>query len=296
MYNNKFIIGSTQKYLLGVLCKVLALLLFCLLSLGFERLKTSNLTSTAQFGIVCFIGSILLSPFIFIKYLKEAKKAELKLYPLRAIVSIIAMVSWIEAVKHLGSNESVLVNYLAPIFTIIIASFTKDEKLKLVGIGSGIICYIIIFYTLKATIQFATYGFVMALISAFCYSAYEVICKKQSNKEHFLVQVFYTFMLAALFLLPFYAKNILMLTQQDLMALTIISLLRIGTIILLFLAIKFASLNYLTPVSYVKFPLMVALGFLFYGRTADLIYWIAAALLILVNIFVVMLQKKSKSS
>ncbi len=241
--------------------------------------------------MVCLIGTLLLLQCVILFYKKELQSMQLKLYPIRALVSIIAMITWIEAVKHLGSNESVLVNYLAPIITVIIASFTKDEPLKLLCIGSGIICYIIIFITLRTYIEFTNYGFSMALISACCYSIYEIIYKKQSIKEHFLIQVFYTFLFAAIFLLPFYIKHIFFITVADLIPLMLITILRIGTVVLLFLAIKLATLNYLAPVSYMKFPLMAILRFLFLDQSVEIYCWFAAALLTFINIFIIIEQK-----
>jgi drug/metabolite transporter (DMT)-like permease len=55
------------------------------------------------------------------------------------------MVTWIEAIQHFGAVESILVNYLVPIIAIFIASISKDEKLQILCIGSGITCYAIVF-------------------------------------------------------------------------------------------------------------------------------------------------------
>lgn len=258
-------------------------------------LNVSKLNSLEQFGIICFIGTLLLTPALII-FRKAFREAAVKWYPLRALFSIFGMFTWMEAVKHFGANESILVNYLTPIIAIFIASLLKDERLKLLCLGSGVVCYGVIFFTLQRQIELANYGFLMAVISAFCWASYEVICKKQSIKEHYIIQVFYTFFFASIFLLPFSIQSINNITVSDWGALSVITVLRIVNVILLFQSIRYAGLNWLLPVSYMKLPIMATLGFLFFGVLSPIEYWIAAAVLSLVNIVMVLMKKVDSRS
>ncbi|WPX97733.1 DMT family transporter [Candidatus Fokinia crypta] len=290
-----YISTDYKKYAIGVLCKILALSCFCLLSLGFEKFRNNNIGPLEQFGVICILGTAILLPFVGIFYRKELQKAKIVPYILRSILSIAGMVTWIEAVKHFGSTQAILVNYLTPIITVSIASITKNEKLRVISFISGILCYIVIFFTLRTHIEVSVYGFTMAIISSFSWALYEVVCKKQATTEHFIVQVFYTFAFTALFLLFFSVKKMSAFTGTDIFSLFIISMLRIVNVILLFLSIKLATLNFLTPVSYLKLPLMTFWSFILLGASPQPYYLLATGILICINIMMFKVIKKLTS-
>lgn len=279
-----------KLYGLGLTCKILALMCFCLLSLLFENTHL-GLNAIQQFSVLCLIGTFFLLPIIGIKFKNELKLAKLKLYPARAFISIIAMITWIEAVKNLGSHESILVNYLTPIFAILLAGLFKEEKMHKICLMAGFSCLIIIGIALNPKIEISPYGFGMALFSTLLWAGYEVICKKQTHHEHFLIQAFYTLALSALFLSPISFGLLSQFTAYDYFILSSMACLRIANIILLFLAIKWATLNWLTPVSYMKFPIMAISGYLFLHKETTLTYWIVASLLVLINTLMVIIRK-----
>ena len=296
----QIVYSTNHNYLIGVVCKILALSCFCLFSLRMEALKitgaqVTDLNAIEQFALICFVGTFVLLPFALLcKH--SLKTAQIKLYPVRALFSIAGMVTWIEALQHFGPNEAILVNYLTPIIAIIIASLFKYEKLSFFCMCAGIICYIIIFFSLKTKIETANYGFIMAVISSFCWAVYEVICKRQSAKEHFIIQVFFTFFFATIMLLPFSIENINTITIYDFTQLLIITILRITNVILLFLSIKFAGLNWLSPVSYMKLPIMAILGLSFFNKQLVVEHWITATLLTVINIAIILIKKNKLES
>ena len=282
------------KYVLGVIFKIISLTGFCLISLGFEGLKTQPINSLAQFGIVCVIGTFLLLPIVLIFYRKELMQVRLKLYLLRAVLSIVGMVTWIEALKHFGSDPTVLVSYLTPIVIILIASLTKDEKLRSLSIVSGCICYGVIFFTLRTHVDLASYGFMIASLSAVSWGLYEVICKRQAVSEHFIVQAFFTFLFAGIMLFPFSYTHLVSLPAGDFLPYAGIATVRIVGLMFLFLSIKLATLNWLTPVTYLKFPIISLLGILILGRYPEVHFWIAAGLLIAINIVMMALVGRQR--
>lgn len=286
MQNSK--LSFNQRIIFGFGAKILALFCFCFMSLGFANSAKHNLfDSLVQFSLICVVGTSIMAPLIFFFYRQEFKNSNFKLYPLRALLSIIGMITWMEAVKHFGSNQAILVNYLTPIITLFLVSFSRDEKLKLNFLFFGICCYLIIYFTLKSSIAVASYGFLMAFSSSVCWAFYEMICKKQTLTENYLVQVFNTFLFAAIFLLPFSFLSKQEIDINFLLDLSIMSVLRIINVILLFIAIKFASINWLTPVSFLKLPIMALCGFITIGAIPPVNQVIAATLLIIINLLAI---------
>jgi len=250
-----------------------------------------GLSSIAQYGISAFLGACLLLPLIMLRYRDALKNASLKLYPVRALLSIVAMVSWIEALKTFGVTESMLVEYLVPIIAVIFASFAKEEKLRWACVFAGITCYGVISVTLKSAIAVTNHGFMAALLATFCWAGYNLICKKQSYKEHFVVQIFCAFVCAACFLSPFAITTIGHLNGKALLMLTGLAILRIFNVLFLFLAIKLAGLNWIVPVAYVNLPIMACMQWIFFQKSTPTTYWIAGAILTSINIIMMMMRR-----
>lgn len=292
--NNIFGLQSYyHRHLLGVFYKILALSSFCILSLSFENPESYEMDSITQLGILSFLATCLLVPAV-IYYRKELTTSNLRLYPLRAILSIAAMICWIEAIKYFGSVNSILVNYLSPIITVSIAALFNTEKIKLNYVFLGFICYLVIAYSLRAELEISYSGFIFALLSTILWSSCEVICKRQASSEHFIIQAFYTFLFASLFLFPFYAQNLINLNPTYVPSFISMSLLRIFNILLLFLAIKSSTLNWLAPVSYLKFGLIAYWAYILQNTVPKIEHIITVIILIALNIIALRMQKSDK--
>lgn len=112
----------------------------------------------------------------------------------RSVVSVLAMLCWIEAVKHFGANPSILVLYGTPLISVLLASALAAEKLNKQCFIVSMLCYIILCTGLKTEIKTSLYGFTMACLASILWACYEIICKKQTKTEHYLAQVFYAFL------------------------------------------------------------------------------------------------------
>jgi len=281
-----------QQYLWGLTCKVLSLVGFCLLSLLFET-AALPFNPLEQFGILCLIGSALLIPVVSIGFREQLKIDQPKLYFLRALTSIGAMVTWIEAVGHIGAGEAILMSYLTPILVICLASFCREEPFNRTCFLAAGACLGVMIWVLHPRLELELYGLSMGFLSVLLWALYELICKKQTKNEHFLVQVCYTFGLSGLFLLPFTLGALAHLTADNLMVLSSMALLRIANVALLFLALKWAQLNGAACVSYLKFPILATLGLIFFDKHIQLHQVWATAFLIAINIIVLNIRKRS---
>jgi drug/metabolite transporter (DMT)-like permease len=274
-----------KKYFFGLGCKILSLICFCLLSLTVQGVQ-SPLNSVEQFGILCVIGALILLPLILLKFKKELSTSKVGLYWVRALVSIGGMISWMEAVKDVGAGNAILVIYITPICSIFLAGLVREEKIRYACLLGGLVCYLVIVSTLSVKVEFSVYGFLMASVSSVMWATYEIICKKQTYNEHFFVQVFNTFLFAALLLAPFCMKTLISLPLSDFLPLMGMALLRVMNVVFLFLALKWASINWIAPISYLKFPIMALMTFILLGETHSLTHWGTALLLVSINVMV----------
>lgn len=290
---------STQtklgKHLIGMAFYIATIVCFSLASIKYSHLKSSSLSNMAQIGLSCLFSALILLPIMFIFYRNELKTARIFLYVLRALIGTLGLVIWVYSVKEFGASQSMLLMYLTPILAATVAAIAGKEKLSWTCIISGIACYLIVLPVFINNTQTSVKGLLFAMLSPLCWSVYNTICKVQTAKEHFLVQVFYTCLFEGLLLMPFYVTNITNVSATEFTQLLVISLLSIGNLMFLFLAIKFATLNWLIPISYLKFPISAVLEFILFGIIAKTISWVIACALIAVNIAMMLLRKFDKT-
>lgn len=282
------------QYLFGVICKILSLSCFCIISLVFEHSTKNAPSSLAQYGIVCTIGALTLLPIILIFFRKELLASNIKLYPIRAIFSLVATLCWLEAIKMMGSTKTMLATYLGPILVIAIASIMGIERIQKKCLFMSFLCYLIIIFALNIDSGINNNGLLLAIISAVFWALYEITCKQQAPTEHYLIQVFYTMLFTAVLLLPFFYVDCFNITATALPKYFMVALLRIANCAFLFLAIKYASLNWVVPVSYTKFAIMVFWAYLLNGTTVEPKYYIACFFLILLNIIIMQYRRKQE--
>ncbi|MBA8666639.1 DMT family transporter [Holosporaceae bacterium 'Namur'] len=278
-------------YYLGVTFKLLNLLIFTAISLGLLA-KSKTLNPIEEFFIICISGTLFLLPWVAFT---KAKHLRVKSYPgyvLRASFSIIGMVAWIESLKSLGANEATLIAYLNPLFTIILATLFREEKLKLTSFFGIALCILVVIYTLKIeTDRFNMQGMFFGFCSASAWSFYEIICKKQSYAEHFLTQAFYTLLFGMLIMLPYAILNNTFNKVIEFEVIGILGILRVLNIICLFLAYKFAPINILAPFGYFRLVFMAIGSFLIFHNSPTLSVIFAAIIIIIINIYIFKIQK-----
>jgi drug/metabolite transporter (DMT)-like permease len=289
-------LSTYSLHIFGVFCKIASLSCFCLLSLLLER-KQLGLGSIEQFGVICCIGAAILFPIVFL-FFRQEKVQSYRLYALRALLSILGMVTWIEALKNIESVQAVLFNYSTPIVGLIVASLWKAEKLNWKCVILGLISYIIIGSALYVEMNILTYGVMMAAASSIAWAFYEVVCKKQTAHEHFVVQVFYTFAFSAIMLSPWIIMEADKLNIDNMQILTGISVIGICNVMLLFLSIKFSTLNWNAPIAYMEFPVMSFWAYMLYQIPLRTEYIFPVLLVIFISVASVHLRKKelAKSS
>ena len=253
-----------NTYSLGIGLKIINLILITVQSL--LLVKFSKDFSSPHFCfLITSVGAFLLLPFILLlKINLKLTKYSFVLHILRAIFNCSAITSWILALKNLGANEATAVCYTIPIFTSILACFFCKEKLDyrcVLGICFGVIGTLII---LKPSFSVNHVGALYAIISAFSWACYDIVCKKQTKTEHYLRQVFYNFLFSTLILLPFAIFNWRDINLVHLVYISIISILSATNVVVLFLAYKLAPLILLMPFSYLRLLFMsVTTYFLF---------------------------------
>ena len=151
------------QYCFGALLKIISLIFFCVMTIKFKMSKCDAIT---QLFIVYAIGIISLLPIMFYGKLFNISDKRLFVYLQRCVISVLVMLCWIEVVKYFGANQSILVLYVTPLISVLLASLLSAEKLNIQCFIVSMSCYLVLDIALKTEMTTSLYGFSMAILSS----------------------------------------------------------------------------------------------------------------------------------
>ncbi|CAL7961328.1 S-adenosylmethionine uptake transporter [Alphaproteobacteria bacterium] len=279
-----------RYYWLGLMFKVLNLVIFTAISLGFLSVSR-DISVLNQFFVVYASGTVILLPWVLLTRAKYLCRPNFKLYFVRAVISVVAMMSWIQALKYMGTNESALIGYTTPLFTILLASWFSEERVDYTSLAVAIICFFIIAFALQTELRLFTLGFIFAFISSIAWAFYNLICKKQTRTEHYLTQAFYTFAASTIITSPFVSLAAFRAFEVDMLKLLFIAFLRVANLVCIFLSFKFAPVSALMPVNYLQLVFMMIGTYLVMHVAPSVPVMIAGLTIICINMWLVKSQK-----
>lgn len=276
------------NYLIGILFKTLNCLLFPTLSLLIIK-TTSNLPIIQVFFIQVFLGSLI--SFLYLKFIKHPidfylTKKEIFLYLLRAITNLIAMYLWIFSLQHIAINEATALGYTGPLWVFLMAKYILKEKDKKGTIFLILVNLIGVFIILQPHYDnINIIGVASSIGAILLWSVYEVICRKQTSSQHYMLQTFYFMGISSIISLPIVVNSFQMIQIEELYALIVIALLAVTNITVIFIAYSFAPLTLLAPFSYLRLIFTVILSGFVYNSFPHQNVFIGTAIIMLANIF-----------
>jgi len=288
-----------KNYLIGVSFKLLNCLLFPVMS--FVMLGVAATVPVMEvFFIQAFLGAIISLVYLLLirhKIPLTMSKKDFMLYIWRALANFVAIYLWIYSLGELGINEATALGYTGPLWVILMARYIIGEKLFNIRIlGLLVINIIGMLIILQPKFLDLTWqGVGSALGTILLWSIYEVICKKQTSNQHYMLQSFYFMIVSSVIMLPFALQDWqeINLLQGGLISLT--ALIAVTNITVIFTAFSFAPLTILAPFSYARLIFTVLLTNWLYFITPDKNLFIGAAMILVANIYLAYNLKKNNS-
>jgi len=225
------------------------------------------------------------------------------LYGMRIASSVGAKYCWLEGLRHIGVTNMVSLLYLVPIFSVLISVSALKEKLRaywivpllLTIIGSVIIIRSNLINSAVQT-DVTLRGCMLALIASACYGLYNVICRKQAQHEHYILQTLYTsagnsiiFLLIIAFMNADFKQFGLItspVSQYGIPAfimIMVVSVLTIITVVLNFFAFKFAKVTELAAHDYLRLVFTILYMYFLKGEVPDIMLVCGTLLIIFGN-------------
>lgn len=217
------------------------------------------------------------------------------LYLGRAVSNLFAMFLWINALGKLGINEATALGYTGPLWVFLMARYIIGEKFNssiLALIFINMLGMVIILEPKFADMPWE--GVVGAMSSILLWSIYEIICKKQTVTQHYILQSFYFLVISTIILAPFVIFKWQAVNFEQVLWLTSTGLIGVANITAIFMAFSLAPLMLLAPFSYTRLVFTVILTAIILETTPNIQTFIGAAIIMGANLYITYNVKKKE--
>jgi len=237
-------------------------------------------------------ASLSLLPVVFLVWRFEALKAAQAWRTMLTLGALLGL-GWgflFSSMKLIAIANAVLLNYMAPIFTAILAPIFLKEKIErntIVALAISMMGVMLISYQDTFQDNLNILGVVFGLLAGFAYAGFIILSKKAMNRFPSYIVAFYSYLATIPFLIPFLIGIDLSMNLTSWILLIILGSFNTGFAVTLYLyglrlikAQKAVIFTYLEPTSAMIF------GFIFLGQQPTYIMLTGGFLILLAGYIV----------
>lgn len=260
---------------------LLSVFAFCFVAIGVKQINTN----ISPFQIIFFRALIGLITLLILLPKKTVigSFSNIKQHVFRNLFHLIAQYGWIMGIVYLSLAEVTAIEFTTPIWILILASIFLKEKITAKKTSSIIFGFIGILIIMKPGIEIISYNSVIVLLSAICFAIAHTATKKivQTNSASDVVIIMCLTQLPISFACAY--SNWSWPNFTDYFWLTLIGLSGIGAHFSMAKALKKEAISNLISLDYLRLPILILAGIIFYKETFDTTIIIGGTLIFLGN-------------
>lgn len=275
-----------QNYILGISAKLINCLLFSIMTLvTLHSVEFLPLEQVLFLRSIC--GTIICVCFLYI--LKQPisfnlSRKNILFYLSRAIVSFIATLLWVYAIQHIGINEATAISYTGPFWIFLAARFVMKETFNIKSLMAICINMMGVLIILKPNIEtLSIFAIGASIMSILLWVVYEVICKKQTSDQHYMLQAFYIFLMACFVAAPFAIMKWQPINIDSLKSISLLAMLSVLNVTAIFIAYTFAPMMIISPFSYARLVFTAILTNIVYHTIPHVEVFIGSGIILIAN-------------
>ncbi|MBM3571361.1 MAG: DMT family transporter [Alphaproteobacteria bacterium] len=275
----------------GACWMLAAALLFSVMNIGIRE-ATSRMH---PFEVVFFrnlfsLGFLL--PWLWQGGIAELRTANLKLYVIRGLIGLTAMLSWFYAVTLIPLASAVALSFTTPLFTTVLAALVLRETVRIRRWTATLVGFGGILVIIRPGIDSIDLGTALMLLSASASAVSLLIVKRLTRTESSTAIVTYL----TLVLTPMsFLASVSVWTWPDLPLIGwLVGIGGTGLLahICLVRAFAVADASLVLIFDYARLPLVALLAYLIYHETTDIWTWVGAAIIALASIYIARREAK----
>ena len=226
-------------------------------------------------------------PWLFIRGVKRVGTQQIRLYMLRACVSMIAMSTWFYAISLIPLGEVTALSFLTPLFTTVGAALVFGEVVRMRRWTATLIGFCGALIIIRPGIVEMGLGNWFALISAVFMGASPLIIKTLTRGDDPWTVVFFSHLL----MLPLALVPALLIWSWPAPEIWPF-LLAMGPIavfghLTLTKALSVTDASIVATVDFLRLPFAVGVGWIVFGEVSDVWTWVGAAIIFASSLYIV---------
>jgi drug/metabolite transporter, DME family len=195
--------------ILPIIMIAISATLWGVIAIFVRNLANAGFTPMEIVTLRVIIASIMLGLIGAVKYRKEMKIeiSDIRLFIGTGICSIV-LFNWcyFTSIRQMNLSIAVILLYTAPAFVTVLSFLFLKEKMntkKIISVAGTILgCVLIAGFNVKDSASISIEGILTGLGAGFGYALYSIFGKFALKKYHTFTVTFYTFLIAAITLLP----------------------------------------------------------------------------------------------
>jgi len=250
---------------------------FCFVAIGVKQINT-NINPFQIIFFRAFIGLIALI-IILPKKTIIGSFSNIKQHLFRNFFHLIAQYGWVVGIVYLSLAEVTAIEFTTPIWILILAAIFLKEKINAIKIGSIILGFVGVLIIIKPGIELINTKSILVLLSAICFAIAHTTTKKivKSNSATDVVLIMCLTQLPISFACAYPNWNCP--SYFDCFWLILIGLSGIAAHFSMAKALKKEDISSLISLDYLRLPILVLVGTLFYNEGFDLSFIIGGSLI-----------------
>ena len=139
----------------------------------------------------CFVGLIILFPFVAYNNFKALKTKNIKLQFFRSFINVISMISWFSAIGIMHLEKATALGFTTPLFTTILAVIILREVIRIHRMTALLIGFIGVLIIIRPGFVPVDFGTLLMLTASLSFSVVLIMVKKLSDIDSSLTIIFY---------------------------------------------------------------------------------------------------------
>lgn len=271
--------GQRHNPLVGVLWMVAAAVAFSA-TITMVRFLSAKFTT---FEIVFFrqiFGTAIMLPWLIRVGIGVLKTGQIKIYLVRAVTTYCAMLAAYYSILLITIADSTALQFTLPFFTIIFAMLALREQVRSHRWIATFVGFIGAMIIIRPGFSEVNAGMLIAIGAAAFYGVSDTCTRFLSGRDRVNVVVFYGFILQ----LPISAVPAVMTwvtpDLADLGLILIFVIVAVGAQFCITQSFANAEASLVSPVLFVRLPIVAVLGFFFFNELPSAWTWVGATIMI----------------
>ena len=260
---------------------LLSVFTFCVVAIGVKQINTD----VSPFQIIFFRALIGLITLLILLPRKTiiGSLSNIKQHLFRNLFHLIAQYGWVLGIVYLSLAEVTAIEFTTPIWILILASLFLKEKITTQKVISIVLGFIGVLIIMKPGIELINYNSIIVLLSAIFFAIAHTATKKivKTNSASDVVIIMCLTQLPISFACTYVNWN--WPNYSDYFWLILIGLSGIGAHFSLAKALKKENISSLISLDYLRLPILILAGILFYNEAFDTTIIIGGTLIFLGN-------------